>query len=160
MANFGQSDACFLVVQVDFLTILRWSIQVLGTQKLNLRLVKCSGLRQGSGPEPEAEDDSKRPWTLGGGPARSKGHPEGCTRMIQHGRRRNAGRDKSQRRTRPHRPVCRSYDGRGVVSELEQTMVTWRRPVKKRSDSRRGIPTPFVDAVIISATDNVAIRMR
>ncbi|KIW18505.1 hypothetical protein PV08_02793 [Exophiala spinifera] len=154
--KFRQSDACFLVVKVEFLPFYNIRFKY---AEIELRLVKPSGLAQGPAlpQQPAVAAYAPKRWQ---GVQAAKNIQKSIHTGVNTGIATqavtgvSAGAEAGVDHTVQYAEMRRAW----VESELEQTMVTWR--LCENDVTHEGIPKPFLGAVIVSATDSVAIRMR
>ena len=150
--KFGQVDACLLVVHIDFLPFYDVRFKY---AEVEVRLVKDSTQPQGN-----------KAFIKGYAPKRWQGF-QGA-RNIQIGAHAgvntsaatqavtglNAGVDAGLDRTIQYTELRRAW----LNSELAETSVTWR--LCENDVTHEGIPKPLIGALIISASDHIAIRMK
>lgn len=147
--KFQQTDACLLVIQIDFLPFYDVRFKY---AEIELRLVKS----------PQGEQAS----FIGYEPKRWQGIPS--ARNVEKGAHAgintgvatqavtgsNAGVDIGVDRTIQYAELRRSW----LESELANTFVRWR--LCENDVAHEGIPKPLIGALIVSATDQIAIRLK
>lgn len=150
--KFRQIDACLLVVHIDFLPFYDVRFKY---AEVELRLVKAPAQPQG-----------KQATVVGYAPKRWQGLQG--TRNIRKGVHAgvntsvatqpvtgaNASVDARVDRTIQYAELRRAW----LNSELAETFVTWR--LCENDVTHEGVPNPLIVALIVSAADHIAIRMK
>ena len=150
--KFLQISACLLVVHIDFLPFYDVRFKY---AEVELRLVKTPAQPQGK----QATIISYAPkhWQgLQGARNVQKGAHAGVNTGVatQPVTGVNAGINAGVDRTIQYAELKRAW----LNSELAETFITWR--LCENDVTHEGIPKPLIGAVIVSAADHIAIRMK
>lgn len=150
--KFRQIDACLLVVHIDFLPFYDVRFKY---AEVELRLVKAPAQPQGK--QATVVTYAPKRWQgLRGVRNIQKGAHVGvntgvATQLVTGV---NAGIDAGVDRSIQYAELRRSC----LDSELAETFVTWR--LCENDVTHEGVPKPLIGALIVSAADHIAIRMK
>lgn len=147
--KFLQMDACLLVIQIDFLPFYDVRFKY---AELEVRLVKSPQGEQATviGYEPKRWQGHQSARTIENGAY--AGISTGLATQVATGI--NAGIDAGVDRTSQSAEFRRAW----LESEHAATFVSWR--LCENDVSHEGSPKPFIGALIVSAADHIAIRLR
>lgn len=147
--KFQQTDACLLVIQIDFLPFYDVRFKY---AEIELRLVKPPQGEQASviGYEPKRWQGTHSARNIEKGA--HAGVNTGVATQAVTGS--NAGVDIGVDRTSQYAELRRAW----LESEHANTFISWR--LCENDVAHEGIPKPLVGALIVSATDQIAIRLK
>lgn len=147
--KFQQMDACLLVIQIDFLPFYDVRFKY---AEIELRLVKPPQGEQATiiGYEPKRWQGIQSARNIEKGA--HAGVNTGAATQAFTGS--NAGLDIGVDRTSQYAELRRAW----LESEIANTFVSWR--LCENEVGHEGIPKPLIGALIVSAADHIAIRLK